>query len=238
MRYAVLSDIHANWEALKATLDYLQSEKIDETWVLGDVVGYGANPEECLAWAFEKADVFVAGNHEKAVVNPEILEWFSGDARQAIEWTTVILTAAARKKLEELAYQHLTGSATLVHGSPDQPEEFRYLFSFEDARPSFRALQTPLGFIGHTHLPSLFKESTGLAAYLRAGLYGLNREERYLLNPGSVGQPRDRDPRLSFGIFDDTLWTFQIVRLKYDNETAANKIRQAGLPTNLAERLL
>ncbi len=238
MRYAILSDIHSNWEALGTALDYLGSQRIDEYWVLGDTIGYGANPNECLGWAFEKAQVHLAGNHERAIVDQKILEWFNGDARTAIEWTAGVLEPELKEKISSLPYLHLTPTSTLAHGSPDEPEEFRYLFSFKDAEPSFRAFKTPVCFVGHTHLPSQFTESSRSAVYLPPGLCRLDRGERYLLNPGSVGQPRDRDPRLGFGIFDEGDWTFETVRLEYDNRTAAEKIRKAGLPIFLAVRLL
>lgn len=238
MRAAILSDIHSNWEALETALHYLKKEKVDEYWVLGDTLGYGANPNECFGWMTQNARVQVAGNHEKAVVDPTLLKWFNVDARKAVEWTAEVLKPEFREKIRELNYLHITTSATLAHGSPDHPEEFRYLFSFKDAWPSFHAFETPFCFVGHTHIPCMFREASESVAYLRAGRYELARSERYILNPGSVGQPRDRDPRLALGIFDDKNWTFEILRLEYDNHKAADKIRKAGLPAYLADRLL
>lgn len=238
MRHAVLADIHSNWEALETALDYLKKQKIDECWVLGDTIGYGASPNECFGWMIQNAQVALAGNHERAVVDPEILEWFNPEARTAAEWTAGALKPEYRKKIQELPLLHINLFGTMAHGSPDNPREFRYLFSFNDARPSFHAFETPLCFVGHTHVPSLFSESSESARYLPPRTYELERNGRYILNPGSVGQPRDRDPRLGFGIFDDRQWTFEIVRLEYDNEKAAQKIRKAGLPSHLADRLL
>ncbi len=238
MRHAVLADIHSNWEALETALHYLKKQKIDEYWVLGDTVGYGANPNECFGWMIQNAQVTLAGNHERAVVDPEVLEWFNPDAREAAEWTARTLKPEYRKKIEELPYLHINLFGTIAHGSPDHPRKFRYLLSFEDARPSFDAFETPLCFVGHTHISSIFCEGTQSAGALTPGSYALERNERYILNPGSVGQPRDGDPRLGFGIFDDRQWTFEIVRLEYDNQKAAAKIRKAGLPAFLADRLL
>ena len=238
MRYAILSDIHSNWEALERSLDYLAKEKIDEVWVLGDSVGYGANPNECFGWVLEKTRVALLGNHEQAVVDPGLRDWFTGDARRAIEWTAGVLKPEHQQRIKSLNFLHVASPLTAAHGSPDKPEEYRYLFSFEDARPSFRAFETPICFVGHTHVPSLFIESTESANYLSPGSYPLTRDERYIVNPGSVGQPRDQDPRLAFGIFDDETWTFELVRLEYDNQKAARKIREAGLPLFLAARLL
>lgn len=238
MRYAIFSDIHSNWEALARALDFLQKEKVDGHWVLGDTIGYGANPNECFCWMIQNAQLALIGNHEKAVVDPPLLKDFNPDARTAAEWTTQVLKREYHEKIRELNYLHITSSATLAHGSPSSPEEFRYIFSFADARPAFHSFETPLCFVGHTHVPSMFVESSGSVWYLRPGVYELERNERYILNPGSVGQPRDQDPRLAFGIFDDQKWTFEVVRLEYDNQKAAAKIREAGLPAYLADRLL
>lgn len=238
MRCAVLSDIHSNWEALEAALNYLAKERIDEFWILGDSIGYGANPNECFGWVLENAGVVLMGNHEKVIIDPDFLEWFNEDAKTAAEWTAGILKKEYKEKIHSLNYLHITKTATLAHGSPDQPEEFHYIFSFNDARPSFRAFETPICFVGHTHVPSQFVESSQTAWRIAPGSYPLRRNERYILNPGSVGQPRDKDPRLAFGIFDDEQWTFEIIRLEYDNRKAADKIRSAGLPRYLADRLL
>ena len=237
MPFAVFSDIHSNWEALQEALDYLSKEKIDGYQTLGDSVGYGASPNECFGWVVENA-IALMGNHEQAVIDTDLLKWFSPEAKTAAEWTTDVLKPVLRDKISNLQYLHLSSNATLAHGSPDKPEKYRYLFSFNDARSSFGAFKTPLCFVGHTHVPSLFTESNRTAKYLLPGIYPLRREEHCILNPGSVGQPRDRDPRLSLGIFDDETWTFQLVRLKYDNKKAADKIRAAGLPAYLADRLL
>ena len=238
MKYAVLSDIHSNWEALETALEYLAKEKIGEYWVLGDSIGYGADPNKCFCWVLENARVALMGNHEQAAVDPQLREYFNGYARTAIEWTADVLKEEYKKKIAGLRYLHITPSVTLAHGSPNEPKEFRYLLSSEEAHASFRVLETPICFVGHTHIPSRFTASSEEGEYLPPGRYPLKKKERYILNPGSVGQPRDQDPRLSFGIFDDEDWAFEIVRLKYDNEKAAAKIRKAGLPAYLADRLL
>ena len=238
MRHAIFADIHSNWEALETALNYLTEHKVDEICVLGDTLGYGANPTECFGWMLQNAHVALLGNHEKAMIHPEILEDFNPEAREASEWTAGVLKPEYREKIEGLRYLHINLFSTMAHGSPDNPHEFRYLFSFEDARPSFHAFETPLCFVGHTHVPTLFSEARESVVYLLPGVYELERKEHYLLNPGSVGQPRDRDPRLSFGIFDDQKWTFELIRLRYDNRKAADKIRKAGLPVFLADRLL
>lgn len=238
MRHALLSDIHANWEALQAAVEFLKKKKIDDYYVLGDTLDYGANPNECFEWMLKHAHVTILGNHEKAAVDPSLLEEFTPEAQAAAGWTAGVLKPEYRQRIEDLHYLHLNLFSTLAHGSIDHPERFRYLLSFDDARQSFYTMETPLGFVGHTHIPSLFSEASESVRYLTPGVYELARNERYLINPGSLGQPRDRDPRLSCGIFDDQQWTFELVRLEYDNEQAAAKIRKAGLPDSLADRLL
>jgi predicted phosphodiesterase len=238
MRYAILSDIHSNWEALETAVSYAQGQKIDSWVVLGDTVGYGANPNECFEWAIQNAAIYVTGNHERAVIDPRLREWFNEWAREAIEWTDKVMDPKLKEKIKPLPYVQMREGFTFVHGSLNEPEQFHYLFSMEDAAPTFKQMESPICFIGHTHVPSCFCEKPQAAIYLKPGIWQLEKGERYILNPGSVGQPRDQDPRLAFGIFDTEKQTFQIVRLTYENHKAADKIRKAGLPAYLADRLL
>ena len=238
MRYAILSDIHSNWEALERSLDYLAKEKIDEVWVLGDSVGYGANPNECFGWVLEKTRVALLGNHEQAVVDPGLRDWFTGDARRAIEWTAGVLKPEHQQRIKSLNFLHVASPLTAAHGSPDKPEEYRYLFSFEDARPSFRAFETPICFVGHSHLPMIF--SLGQDGYIRlfrSGKTKLQKGAKVLVNDGSVGQPRDDDPRAACAVFDTEKQVVEIRRVPYDIRSAQQKILQAGLPRILASRL-
>lgn len=238
MRLALFSDIHANLEALEAALQHAASQKIDSYAVLGDSVGYGANPNECFEWVTKAAHISIAGNHEKAVIDPSLRKSFNPLAHEAIIWTEGKMDEKFKEKIHKLPYLKIDKGITFVHGSPDSPEEYRYLLSFEDAEPSFRHFDQDICFVGHTHVPACFCQNARTAAHLAPGLLPLARSERYILNPGSVGQPRDRDPRLAYGIFDEDKRTFEIVRLPYDNTKAANKIRKAGLPRYLADRLL
>lgn len=238
MRIAVLSDIHSNWEALQAVDHFLEKRPVQKIWILGDTIGYGAGPNECLEWVLQKAEIIIRGNHEEAVVRPSILEYFSEDAACALKWTSEVLHADLKEKIPDFPFLRVADEATLAHGSPDEPEAFRYLFNAEEARPSFRAFGTRLCFVGHTHFPALFSESSDRVLYPPPGPLELAAGEKFILNPGSVGQPRDPDKRLSFGIFDNEENIFDWIRLEYDNEKAASKIRRAGLPAFLADRLL
>lgn len=238
MPYAVFADIHGNLEALETALEYARKHRLSQFMVLGDSIGYGANPNECLEWALQNAGFHVLGNHEAAVSHEKIREKFSDWARVAIDWTAERLRPELIARIQDLPYLQTGGDVTLAHGTLHSPEEFRYLFDENDAYKSFLALRTPWGFVGHSHVPSSFAEKEGTGGYLKEGVLKLRKKERYILNPGSIGQPRDRDPRLSFGIFDEDELTFEIVRLPYNNKRASEKILAEGLPASLAYRLL
>jgi len=238
MRYAILADIHSNLEALQTALDYLTDQKIDKYWILGDLVGYGANPQEVCDQVFNLTEVIILGNHDQAVFDFQLLDWFNQDARKALEWTRTQLNQETIKKLSELPYMRIEDKVTLTHSHPDHPEKYAYIFEWKDAETAFKVFKTPLCFIGHTHVPQLFSEKAQISRYLEEGTCLLQSNERYLINCGSVGQPRDYDKRLSFGILDDQDETLDIVRLDYDKEKAADKIRAEGLPSFLADRLL
>ncbi len=238
MRYAILSDIHSNLEALEEAFKYLANEKIDQYLFLGDFVGYGANPNECVELVTKVPAKWIAGNHDKALGDEKIAFCFNDFAQEALFWTRGQILPQWKNFLTDLPLLHIGKNFTLAHGGIDSPESFPYLFYFDDALPSFEKMKTSLGFIGHTHVPQIFMKQTRSSAYLYEGNYPLDRNEIYLINPGSIGQPRDRDPRLSFAIFDDQTYNLRMVRLSYDNHKAAAKIRAAGLPEFLARRLL
>jgi len=238
MRFAVFADIHGNLEALESALAYAAKHHLSRFMVLGDSIGYGANPNECLDWALQNAMLHVLGNHEAAVIHRKVRERFTASARDAIDWTAERLKPELIVKIQELSYLQIDGDMTLAHGTLHSPEDFHYLFDENDARKSFLALRTQVGFVGHSHVPCFFSEQEGTGGSLKEGVLRLRKNERYLLNPGSIGQPRDRDSRLSFGIFNPRELTFEIVRLPYDNKKASQKILAEGLPPSLAYRLL
>ena len=238
MKYAVFADIHGNLEALKRAAEYVETNHLSHIVCLGDSVGYGADPNKCLEWACKHSALHVLGNHEAAVIHEKIRWEFNDWARVAIDWTADQLRPDLVKKIKDLPYTQTQEAITLAHGTIHSPEAFRYLFDLPDAHKSFLALQTTVGFVGHSHIPCFFSEKEAKGERLAEGILKLNKKDRYLLNPGSIGQPRDRDPRLSFGIYDPEELTFEIVRLPYDNKKAAQKIRAEGLPKMLADRLL
>jgi len=238
MRYLILSDIHDNLEAFERVLSVKDSYAVDKTLILGDILGYGANPFECLKLAQQYGDELILGNHEDAVIDPSIAETFSNDAYAAIGWTRKELQKKDTEYLRSLDFIKQNDLFTIVHGSPQEPERFHYIYDGYDADKAFRYLETPICFVGHTHRPALFTEGESEGLYLKPGKIMLKKDKRYIINVGSVGQPRDGDRRLAFGIFDTEEYSIEVVRLTYDNQKAATKIKKAGLPEYLAKRLL
>ena len=238
MRYAVLSDIHANLEALRAVLADCQGE-VDGLVCLGDLVGYGADPLACVEIVAERADRLIAGNHEYGVAGLLDLAWFNPAARAAAEWTASRLDADHRAYLAALPLSANLPDATLVHASPRHPEEWEYLITPEDGFEAFAAFDTRLCFVGHSHRPGCWSLGSAGHDYERgAGEILLEAGRRYIINVGSVGQPRDRDPRACYAVWDVDGRRVSIRRVTYDAAEARRKIVAAGLPRILADRLV
>jgi putative phosphoesterase len=230
MRYAIISDIHANLEALTTALDHIDSSGIDEIVCLGDIVGYGANPNECIDITRQRCTHVVMGNHDSACVDLLNTADMTINARKAAFWTHDHLTPASRDYLAQLPLRIDHKEFTLVHGYPYRPGNWDYLLSRFQAEIAFQYFETRVCFIGHTHVPAHYHTSDTKPGMLRTG--------KHIINVGSVGQPRDGDSRLSFGILDTEMWYYENVRLDYPKDAAADKIREAGLPELLADRLL
>ena len=238
MRYAVLSDVHANLEALEAVLADA-APRADGVLCLGDVVGYGADPEACVERLAARAQAITAGNHEHGVAGLLALDWFNPWARAAAEWTRERLDDAHRAWLGALPLTAEVGDATLVHASPDRPDEWEYLVSAADGFAAFGAFATRLCFVGHSHLPGVWSlGSSGPAFEPGAVAIALEAGRRYLVNVGSVGQPRDRDPRAAYALWDLDRGAVAIRRVAYDVGAARCKILASGLPRFLADRLV
>lgn len=237
MRIAVLSDIHANLVALEAVLAALG--EVDAIWHLGDVVGYGPEPDAVVARLAEVGAVGVQGNHDAAACGGPEIEWFNPDARRAMEWTRDRISPATRTWLAALPQRRIEGEFTLVHGSPRDPT-WEYLTSVPVARANFGVLETRLGLNGHTHLPVAFREDDGRIEVIGPGdgsSLGLERPARFLVNPGSVGQPRDGLSTASFLVLDTDRGRCAWQRTAYDIAAVQAAIRAAGLPPALAARL-
>lgn len=243
MRVAILSDIHANREALEAVEARLETLGVDRVLFLGDAVGYNADPEWCLrrvAALVGGGGSAVRGNHDKTVGDPGNLAWFNEVAREALVWTRRALSVEGAGLAERLPPGPLLaeGRWLLCHGSPED-EDF-YITRAREAEGGFRFLArrhpgVRLAFFGHTHVPLIIEDSG--QAVRPPERFELKEGSRYLINPGSVGQPRDRDPRASFGVLDDREMAFEHYRVPYPIEKTQAKILAAGLDPALAERL-
>ena len=209
---------------------------------LGDLVGYGADPVACVERVAERAVAVVAGNHEHGALGLTDLDWFNPIARVAMLWTRGRLDADHGRYLEHLALRTTVEEATLVHASPHRPEEWDYLISAQDGFDAFADFDTRLCFVGHSHRPgawALGSSGREHMAQLTPARSRVTLEDgrRYLVNVGSVGQPRDRDPRAAYAIWDRDDRAVTIRRVDYDHRAAAGKILAAGLPRPLADRL-
>lgn len=238
MRIAIISDIHANLEALAKTFEVIDSKMADQVVCLGDLVGYGANPSECLSLVRQKTSFVLLGNHDQATIDLTATETFNPHARAAVQWTHDELTLEDKEFLRQLPYTLELQNLLFVHSSPYQPEEWHYIITAADARDNFAYFEEPVCFIGHTHVPGVFVDDVWSRPPKGSSLIELDRRKKYIVNVGSVGQPRDGDWRLSFGIFDTDTWTYQHVRAEYDVQSASEKILDAGLPRMLAQRIL
>jgi predicted phosphodiesterase len=236
MRIAVLSDIHANLPALDAVLGAIGT--IDAIWHLGDVVGYGPEPDAVVARLAEVGATGVRGNHDAAACGGREIEWFNPEARAAMEWTRTAIADATRDRLAALEERRVDGEFTLVHGSPRDPT-WEYITSVPVARANLAALTTRYGLHGHTHIPIAFREDDGRVEAITPGAGSVLAidERRVLLNPGSVGQPRDGDPSASWMVIDAEAGTCTWKRIGYDIRGVQDAMVKAGLPARLAERL-
>lgn len=236
MRYGIFGDIHGNYDALETVLFHLERERVDQLICTGDVVGYGAEPRRCIQKIRELGCLCLAGNHDHAAINLLDIEFFNIYAKRAAQWTRAVLEEEEKRWLAGLPFVvHFAGFA-VVHGSAHTPEIFNYIQAIFDAELSFKALDQQVLFYGHTHIPLTFFDTVPMTYTMDQDLQ-VDNNGKTLVNVGSVGQPRDEDPRAAFCIFDDEAWIAQIYRVEYDFRSAGRKIIDAGLPEALAIRL-
>lgn len=239
MKIAIISDIHANFEALDRVLLEIAERRVDTTMCLGDIVGYNADPNPCVDMVKNSGIPSLLGNHDAVACGLEEPWGFNVVALTAALWTRNQLTEENIAFLRGLPDQQLMDSSCLaVHGAPSDRDT--YLFSWEDVRVEFDYLKqhgVSLCFFGHTHCQGIFSESAPRMPG-EDGHFILNEDELFFVNPGSVGQPRDGDARAAFAVFDTELRDVELVRVEYDTKTTADKISEAGLPLFLAERLM
>lgn len=237
MRIGVVSDIHSNLPALQAVLTDMGA--VDALWCLGDFVGYGPWPNECIELLRQQGVVSIVGNHDLAALGTISTAEFNRDAAAATQWTARQLTAEHRDYLLSLAPLTEVDGVTLAHGSPREPV-WEYLVSGPGAAASFPRFASPLCFVGHTHVPSLFTEDEPgqvSATYMEPGSGFALGGVRAIANPGSVGQPRDHDPRAAYLIYDPEQATLEWRRVSYDIGVVQTYMRDVRLPAFLRERL-
>lgn len=237
MRYAVFSDVHSNLEAFLACLDFLKNAKIDKYFFLGDIVGYGADPKECIFLLRALNANCVAGNHDRVAVGLTDIDYFNNDAKRSVLWTRENISEADRLFLLGLELVKEAKGYCLVHGTLNHPEKFDYMADARRAVKDFYALKTKVCFLGHSHRHGIYIEDADKIIYQEPVTLVLEEGRRYIVNAGSVGQPRDGDPRACFCIYDEEASIFEFQRVSYDVASAQKKIIKAGLPESLAIRL-
>lgn len=236
MRYGVFADVHSNLEALAAALDLFRSEKIGHYLCMGDLVGYGPDPNECVSLVRKLPDLhIVAGNHDRAACGLKDTTWFNEFARKAIVWTRKTLTPDNLMYLSELPRVARLQDMMLVHGSPRDPLG-EYLLTREQYADNYESLTAALTFIGHSHVPFVFGREADYT-FRDPSPVPLPAKEKFIVNAGSVGQPRDADARAACGIYDSSARTFSLYRLDYDYAATQDKMYRARLPVFLIERL-
>lgn len=238
MKIAILADIHGNFDALEAVS--LQLNSVDSLVVLGDIVGYGAEPERCAQWVIKQRADTILGNHDAACVGILPITWFNSLAADALFWTKNQLSVSSQSFFQKIP-QVVSGfvNAHWVHGSLRKPLE-EYIDMVESAREIFTGFDFQTCFFGHTHVAEAFLYHEGKVLHPQfpeGGEIQLQPQKRYLINPGSVGQPRDGNPQASFALYDTEKGIVKIIRIRYNIQRAADKIIAAGLPEYLSIRL-
>ena len=239
MRYLVFSDVHGNYEALEQVLEQAAMQKPDIIVSLGDVVGYGANPNECVELVHEQAQIRIGGNHDLAVAGIMGYEDFNAIAKRAINWTANIIHPRNIDHLSRYDAMRRHEDCVFAHASPVDPLDFEYIYTMKQARGLFDARSERFIFVGHTHIPCCVESSrTDGCSSIESSIIQLSAGSRYLINVGSIGQPRDGIAAASYALLDTKKEILSIRRIPYDIEQAQEKIRSAGLPESLASRLV
>lgn len=237
MRYAVISDVHGNFEALDAVLNSLKDESFDALLFLGDIVGYGPDPDKCIDILKTETNVLLAGNHDRASIGLTDTVFFNPYARTAIEWTQKVLKERSRKLLKGLPIVRAMPEHNiyLVHSTPKEPEKWHYLVNTSDAYSNFHSFSEKICLVGHSHVPVIFEEHPKGSVKTCNKKAKIKDANRYIINVGSVGQPRDGNPDAAYALlYQDYV---EIKRVSYDILLTQQKMREAGLPDYLIERL-
>lgn len=239
MRIALISDVHANLEALQATLSDIQSQKVDVIHFLGDAVGYGCDPNACVELICKNCQVRLLGNHDFAALGLESTEHFNETASESLSWTRKELTDRSLSALADFELENISDPFHLVHASPRAPELWEYILTIQEAREQFECTESNLLCVGHSHVPVGFiLTPEGTISQRVANEMEIDPENRYILNVGSVGQPRDHDPRSCYVTFDTEQSLVRYHRVEYDVAKTTTRMELLGLPVSLSERLL
>lgn len=239
MRYAIISDVHSNLEAFESVISEIRRESPAQILFLGDIVGYGPDPNECIEKIKEAADIVLIGNHDHAAIGLTDVSYFNTYARAAIEWTMSQLNDRERSYLSELP---MTGEFTsddifLVHATPRRPQDWNYIFTMEDIIENFECFTRKICFLGHSHIPVVIAmDNSGRLGVLKDEVT-IEEGHRYIINVGSVGQPRDGNPDAAYVIYDTQSSIVRIKRVSYDYHITQEKMKKAGLPDYLINRL-
>lgn len=236
MKTAIISDIHGNYDALQAVLADIESVGAKRIVCLGDVVGYGAEPRECVKALLDRDILTIAGNHDYAAIGKTNINYFNAYAKEATLWTRKVCTEVEKEFLRGLSLVEHLDDFTMVHGTLYAPELFDYIMTAYDAYLSLQLLEKPVCFLGHSHVPINYIWDD-MITFNYDRVIELKPETKVLVNVGSVGQPRDDNPLASYAVFDHDARQVEVRRIEYDIEAAARKIREAGLPAALGERL-
>jgi diadenosine tetraphosphatase ApaH/serine/threonine PP2A family protein phosphatase len=238
MKYGFFSDVHANLEALKACIIDFRTEKLDKLFFLGDAVGYGPNPDECVKLIKDVATVKLMGNHDYAALGLMETEFFNQYAAESMGWTKSSISRKTIEIMSDFELQYMLDNLLLVHSSPREPELWHYILDMEDATESFEYFTQKICLLGHTHRPYIvYKEKEGETVLSKQNEEIITEDRRYLVNIGSVGQPRDGDPRSCYLIYDVETGGIRHKRVSYNIKATQKDMAKIGLPEYLIERL-
>ncbi len=238
MKYIIFSDIHSNLEAIEAFCRVVESIEHDKKVCLGDIVGYNADPNFSVDWVRKEADLILAGNHDYAVLKKTDISYFNSAAIQACVWTRSVLSELNREFLDTLPVEKVEGDICWVHSSPFEPTKWHYVSVESKAEENFNHFSQAICFLGHSHLPRIFeKDESGEIYSHEASRLELDPNSRYIINVGSLGQPRDGNSDPAFVAYDSSSQIVEFHRFSYDLPSTQDKIRACGLPSYLADRL-
>lgn len=238
MRYAFVSDIHSNIEAFEAVLEDIERVSPDRILFLGDIVGYGPNPNECIDKLLQVADVSLGGNHDWAAVGKTPDDYFNPFAKAAVDWTVKTLREDNKDFLLRTKASGSFDGFQVAHSTPFMPEEWRYIMSQKEAVENYQSIESQLCFIGHSHQPLIieYADPSSVKVY-REHSFQFDPGRKYIVNVGSVGQPRDANPDSCWALYDSDEHTIQYHRVPYDIQSVQKKMEEVGLPRYLIDRL-